>query len=197
MPESETSRIDSGTDSGVDSGFECVLRAWQAHEAELLGFLAHHASEADAAQDLLQEVFVKALRQGRGFCTLDNPRAWLFQVARNALIDAGRLRRPSVELPDDLAAPPAEERAPVDELDACIARNLPFLGEQDRDIVQRCDLEGQTVRSYADAAGLSLPAAKARLLRARKRLRDALVERCGVRFDPDGSVCCHAGPDGA
>jgi RNA polymerase sigma-70 factor (ECF subfamily) len=193
MPESETSRMESG----VDSGFECVLRAWQAHEAELLGFLAHHASDADAAQDLLQEVFIKALRQGRGFCTLDNPRAWLFQVARNALIDAGRLRRPSVELPDDLAAPPAEERAPVDELDACIARNLPFLGEQDRDIVQRCDLDGQTVRGYADASGLSLPAAKARLLRARKRLRDALVERCGVRFDPDGSVCCHAGPDGA
>ena len=178
-----------------DTAFDCVLRAWQAHEAELLGFLRHHASDADAEQDLLQEVFVKALRQGGGFCALDKPRAWLFQVARHALIDAGRLQRPSAELPEDLAAPPAEERAPVDALDACIARNLPLLGEQDRDIVQRCDLDGQTVRGYADAAGLSLPAAKARLLRARKRLRDALVERCGVRFDPDGSVCCHAGPD--
>ncbi len=193
MPEPETSRMDSG----VDSGFACVLRAWQAHEAELLGFLAHHASDADAAQDLLQEVFVKALRQGEGFCALDNPRAWLFQVARNALVDAGRLRRPSAELSGELPAPQAEERAPVEALDACIARNLPLLGEQDRDIVQRCDLDGLTVRAYAESAGLSLPAAKARLLRARKRLRDALVERCGVRFDPDGSVCCHAGPDGA
>ena len=177
-----------------EPGFDCVLRAWQAHEAELLGFLAHHATDADAAQDLLQEVFVKALRQGQGFCALDNPRAWLFQVARNALVDAGRLRRPSVELPEDLPAPPSDERAPVDALDACIARNLPFLGDEDRHIVQRCDLDGLTVRAYAESAGLSLPAAKARLLRARKRLRDALVERCGVRFESDGSVCCHAGP---
>jgi RNA polymerase sigma-70 factor (ECF subfamily) len=192
MAPSEASRMDSG----ADSGFDCVLRAWQAHEAELLGFLAHHASDADAAQDLLQEVFVKALRQGGGFCALDNPRAWLVQVARNALVDAGRLRRPSTELSDELPAPQAEERAPVEALDACIGRNLPLLGEDDRDIVQRCDLDGLTVRAYAESAGLSLPAAKARLLRARKRLRDALVEHCGVRFDPDGSVCCHAGPDG-
>ena len=183
------------TMSGSGSpGFDCVLRAWQSHEAELQGFLARHATDFEAAQDLLQEVFVKALRQGQDFCALDNPRAWLFQVARNALADAGRLRRPKVDLPEDLPAPAADERAPVDALDACIARNLQLLGADDRDIVQRCDLDGLTVRSYAEAAGLSLPAAKARLLRARRRLRDALVARCGVRFDADGSVCCHAGP---
>ena len=179
-----------------DADFACVLRAWHAHEAELQGFLARHAAHADAAQDLLQDVFVKALRQGRGFCTLDNPRAWLFQVARHAWIDLGRLRRPSEELPEDLAAP-IDARAPIDALDTCIARNLQRLGAEDRDIVQRCDLDGQTVRDYARAAGLSLPAAKARLLRARKRLRDALVEHCGVRFDARGSVCCHAPPPAA
>lgn len=179
-----------------DRGFDCVLGAWRAHEAEMLGFLTRQTGNADTAQDLLQEVFLKALRQGQGFCTLEHPRAWLFQVARNALVDAQRLRHPGEELADDLPAPPAEARAPVDALDACIARNLPFLGEDDRDIVQRCDLDAQTVRAYAEAAGLSLPAAKARLLRARKRLRELLVERCEVRFDAAGSVCCHAGPRG-
>ena len=190
-------RDDGGAPRTVDArdaGFDCVLRAWHAHEAELQAFLVRHAADADSAQDLLQEVFVKALRQGRDFCVLEQPRAWLFQVARNALVDAGRLRRPSVELSEELPAPAAEERAPVDALDACIARNLQWLGDDDRDIVQRCDLDGQTVRAYAEAAGLSLPAAKARLLRARKRLRDSLVEHCGVRFDADGSVCCHAAP---
>ncbi len=176
-----------------DPDFDCVLRAWKAHETELQRFLVRHAADSDSAHDLLQDVFVKALRQGRGFCALDNPRAWLFQVARHALIDLGRRRLPSEELPDDLPAP-VDARAPVDALDVCIARILPFLGEDDRDIVQRCDLDGQTVRAFAEAAGLSLPAAKARLLRARKRLRDALVAHCGVRFDADGSVCCHAAP---
>jgi RNA polymerase sigma-70 factor (ECF subfamily) len=41
------------------------------------------------------------MRQGQGFCALENPRAWLFQVARHALIDAARLTKPQVELPKD------------------------------------------------------------------------------------------------
>jgi RNA polymerase sigma-70 factor (ECF subfamily) len=144
-----------------------------------------------------QEVFLKAMRQGQGFCSLENPRAWLFQVARNALIDAARLAKPEVELPEDLAAPPAAERAPVDELDTCIARQLPALDAEERHIVDACDLQGQTVRAYAEANGLTLAAAKSRLLRARKRLRDCLIRNCQVKFDDTGQVCCHQPRDPA
>ena len=178
------------SDASLES-FTCVLRAWSAHEAELRGFLARQTADVDAADDLLQDVFVKALRQGRGFCSLDNPRAWLFQVARHAIIDAARANRPTVDLADDLPAPSPETRAAVDELDQCVVRNLSNLADDDRDIVQACDLDGQTVRAYAQQRELGLAAAKSRLLRARQRLRDALVRNCGVQFDGDGQVCCH------
>ena len=62
-------------------------------------------SDNDTADDLLQDVFVKAMRQGRGFCALDNPRAWLFQVARNALVDRLRVTHPHEPLTDELADP--------------------------------------------------------------------------------------------
>ncbi len=61
------------------SSFPCILRAWNAHESELRNFLRHRAGDAHLADDLLQEVFVKAMQQGKQFCTLDNERAWLFQ----------------------------------------------------------------------------------------------------------------------
>lgn len=173
------------------TSFECVLRAWQAHEHELLAFLIGRARDRHAAEDLLQEVFLKSMRQGKGFCALENPRAWLFQVARNALIDAARTARPNVELPEDLPQEAAAERAPVDELDACVSHNLGELDAEDRHIIEACDLNTQTVRSYAEANELSLAAAKSRLLRARKRLRDSLVRNCQVRFDDVGQVCCH------
>ncbi len=176
--------------AGVNT-FECVLRAWEAHERELLGFLILRAPDHHAAEDLLQEVFLKAMRQGQGFCALENPRAWLFQVARNALIDAARLTKPQVELPEDLVASGSEEWAPVDELDACMARQLPALDPDDRHILEACDLQGHTVRAYAEAHGLTLAAAKSRLLRARKRLRERLIESCQIRFDEAGQVCCH------
>ena len=74
--------------------FACVAEAWTAHEAELRGFLRHQTGDADAAEDLLQDTFLKAIGAGAQFCGLDDPRAWLFRVARNALIDRLRLARP-------------------------------------------------------------------------------------------------------
>ncbi len=178
-----------------DNVFECVLRAWKAHERELLGFLILRAQDRYSAEDLLQEVFLKAMRQGKGFCSLENPKAWLFHVARNALIDATRLAKPhaelSEELAESLAAAPTSARAPVDELDACMELNLLALDAEDRHIIAACDLQGQTARAYAEANQLTLAATKSRLLRARKRLRESLILNCQVRFDDSGQVCCH------
>lgn len=67
--------------------FECILDAWNAHEQEIRNYLMHRMGTADSAEDVLHEVFLKAMRQGAGFCQIENPRAWLFQVARNALAD--------------------------------------------------------------------------------------------------------------
>ena len=69
----------------------CLLDAWSIHEAELRGYLRHRLGDAQDADELLQEVFLKALRQGRRFCAVENARAWLFQVARNALTDRLRI----------------------------------------------------------------------------------------------------------
>ena len=181
---------------GGAGAFACVVSAWQAHEAELRGYLRHRVGNDQAADDVVQDVFVKAMRQGRGFCVLDNPRAWLFQVARNALVD--RLRTAHVhelltEEIVDSAAPDVEATAPIDALSECVARTLSELAPEDAAILRACDLNGQAQREFADANGLSLPAAKSRLLRARQRLRDRLTRVCQISFEPDGSVCGHAG----
>lgn len=180
--------------TGLEGGFPCVAAAWQAYEGELLGFLRHQLPDGHAAQDLLQDVFVKAIRQGEGFCSLDNPRAWLFQVARNAVIDRARVSKVQVPLDEvgmEIEAPAAEAVAPVDALAGCVARVLSELPPDDAAILRACDLEGRTQREFAEQQGLSLPAAKSRLLRARQRMRDQLSTACQVRFDDDGSVSGH------
>ena len=181
-----------------DGALACVAAAWQAHEAELRGYLRHRLSDGEAADDVLQDVFVKAMRQGQGFCAIDNPRAWLFQVARNALVDRLRATRTEDPLPEDLpdtAVLAADPIAPVDALAGCVARVLGELSEEDAAILRACDLHGQTQRDYAQVHGLSLPATKSRLLRARLRMRDQITSACQVRFDVDGSVCGHVPRD--
>lgn len=174
--------------------FACVLAAWQAHETELRSFLAHRGGSAAAADDLLQEVFFKAMRQGHRFCELRQPRAWLFEVARNALIDHARHARSCAPLDDQWPAPEVEVPDAVDQLTACIERVLPTLPADDADVLRACDLLREPQPAYAKRRGLSLTAAKSRILRARQRLRAALIDRCGVVLDERGRVCCVQGP---
>jgi len=161
----------SGCDTQGSALFACVSTAWQVHQGELRGYLRHRLADADAADDVLQDVFVKAMRQGQAFCTLINPRAWLFQVARNALVDRLRIAHPTESLADDGAelADPGETMAPVDALADCLTRVVGELASEDAALLRACDLQGQAQRDYAQAHGLSLPATKSRLLRARHK----------------------------
>jgi RNA polymerase sigma-70 factor (ECF subfamily) len=94
-----------------------------------------------------------------------------------------------VELPEDLAQE-TEPAAPVESLADCLPRALTELSADDREAITLCDLEGMSQEAYAQRKGLSLPGAKSRVQRARRRLREHLGTACQVRFDEAGRVCC-------
>ena len=130
---------------------------------------------------------MKALRQGGQFCSVQNARAWLFEVARNALADRLKLKRDMVELPEDLPAVSADE-ATVDKLTACLPRVLSELKAADREAIELCDLGGMSQADYAAQVGLNLSAAKSRLQRARERLHARMTVACQVKVDETGTV---------
>ena len=165
----------------------CLMTAWHQHEAELRGWLRHRLGNAADAEDLLQDVFIKAMRQGERFCAIVDARAWLYEVARNTLADRLRLARTTVELPEDLSAN-LEEAAAVDSLAVCLPRVLSELSPEDCEAITLCDLERMSQEEYARRKGLSLPGAKSRVQRARKRLREQLTQSCQVRLDAAGQV---------
>lgn len=167
----------------------CLLAAWSAHEAELRRYLRHRLTDPDEADDLVQDVFLKACRQGEAFCGVHNPRAWLFEVARNTFLDHVRHARPLQPLPPDLAAAEPDE-AVVDRLAQCLPRVLAELSPDDREAVSLCDLGGMSQAAFAELKGLSLPGAKSRVQRARQRLRERLASACQVKLDAEGQVCC-------
>ena len=169
--------------------YDCHNKAWRQHQAEIRSFLANRAN-ASEADDLLQEVFLKALLQGKEFCCIDNPRAWLFHVARNLLIDRLRLSKEQVPLPDDLCEQSTPAPDAVDLLSHCLPRVLSELSAEDRESIVLCDIQGMTQNSFAEHIGLSLPAAKSRVQRARRRLREHLAKACQLTFDEEGKVCC-------
>ena len=167
----------------------CLMSAWQACERELHAFLRHRAPEGVSADDLLQDLFLKALLKDRAFCEIENPRAWLFEVARNLVHDQLRRKRDTRPVPDDLPTPEPELDI-ADGLVDCLPRVLSELAQADREVIELCDLGSMTQAQFAQIKALSLPAAKSRIQRARQRLRAQLIEACQVRFDDEGRRCC-------
>ncbi|OIP19502.1 MAG: RNA polymerase subunit sigma-70 [Comamonadaceae bacterium CG_4_9_14_3_um_filter_60_33] len=165
----------------------CLTSAWTLHAAELRGWLRHRVGNDALADDLLQDLFLKALRQGERFCELTNARAWLFEVARNLLADQLRVAHHMVDLPENLTAQ-SDDVDTVDTLTACLPRVLSELSPQDREAIMLCDLQGMAQADFAQASGLSLSAAKSRVQRARVRLRSQMSLACQVQVDAIGRV---------
>ena len=167
----------------------CVTQAWLAHEKELRAYIYARVKEPHLAEDLLQDVFIKALAEGSQFCELENTRAWLFRVVKNRIIDFQRTAKPFEEIPDQLEAA-SDEEAPVNNLAVCLPVALKKLNKEDAEIIQQCDLDGMHQADFARQQQLSLTATKSRIQRARKRLKAELQNTCHIRFDEQGNVCC-------
>jgi RNA polymerase sigma-70 factor (ECF subfamily) len=99
------------------------------------------------------------------------------------------MQRNQVELPDNLSSDEVESDA-VEDLSECLPRVLLELSTKDREVITLCDLEAMSQQHFADFKGISLPAAKSRVQRARRRLRQTLEINCQVRMNDVGNVCC-------
>ena len=142
--------------------FEHLVRTYQ---APVWRFLRHLLGDAELAEDVTQETFVRVHRRLGSFDGRSRFTTWLFQVARNAGIDAlrARSRRERLDLPPAPDAPSPELRH---ELDAALAA-------LDRDLREAILVVEVLGLSYVDGAALlGVPAGtlKSRVHRARERL---------------------------
>jgi RNA polymerase sigma-70 factor (ECF subfamily) len=167
-----------------------LVSVWTRHEPELRGWLRARSPVASEVEDILQDCFIKALRQGDRIASVAQSRAWLFEITRNTLIDRLRAHKPLVPLPTDWEELPDEapQAAVVDDLVACVPRVLSELEPGDREAIELCDLQGLSQAEFARLKGLTLSAAKSRVQRARLRMRERMAQGCQVSFDPSGRV---------
>ncbi|HLY86646.1 MAG TPA: sigma-70 family RNA polymerase sigma factor [Gaiellaceae bacterium] len=94
---------------------------YEAHSDEVLAFLRRRAGRA-RADDLFQETFLRALRAYGRLEHGEHLRAWVLTIAANAIVDAARRERPTVELP---AEPAGEDMRPAVEELAPLTDDLP------------------------------------------------------------------------
>ncbi len=76
-------------------------RFYEQHRDEVFGFLAKRLGH-ERAEDAFQETFMRALRAYPRLEHGRHLRGWIFTIATNIVVDAGRRARPTAELPEEL-----------------------------------------------------------------------------------------------
>jgi RNA polymerase sigma-70 factor, ECF subfamily len=167
------------------AGDEAAQRALYDANADRIFRLAHRMTgDAILAEDLTQDVFVRAFDRLRQFRGQSRVGTWLYQLGVSVILNALRKRRTreSREVPLDAtsdAAAAASDLEP-DDRDR-VRRAVRQLPQDLRIVVLMYDVEGYPHDEIAEVLGISPGASRTRLSRARERLR-AMLTADGVEW---------------
>ena len=173
-----------------------IARAMERDGSRLRNYIRKHVVDLEAAEDILQEVFVELVEAYRLVKPIEQVSGWLFRVAKNRIIDRFRGRRleslsqdrygedddVAVSLEDLLPSPDSGPEAAyarsvlLDEVDEAL-REMP---EEQRSVFIAHEWEGYSFKELAAETGVSVNTLLSRkryaVLHLRRRLRSIYEE---------------------
>jgi RNA polymerase sigma-70 factor, ECF subfamily len=165
-----------------------VETIYQDFHSKLYHFIVGRVSDPNAAEDILQDVYLKIHSNIDHLRASDRLQSWIYQITRNAITDYYRRVRPHDELPESLASPHPEEPDALAELTASVQGMLNCLPEKYRQALEMTDLQGLSQTELATRLNISVSGAKSRVQRAREKLKEAFLDCCHFEFDRLGRV---------
>jgi len=157
---------------------------WEAFSQDLRGFIARRVADADDADDILQDVFIKIHTHIDTLQEDERLVPWLYRIARNTITDYYRARRQTVELPEAYPALSEEKDEDlIQDLAVGVHGMIASLPEKYRQAVLLSEIEGVKQQGVAEQLGLSLSGAKSRVQRGRDLMRQELLDCCHFEFD--------------
>jgi RNA polymerase sigma-70 factor (ECF subfamily) len=159
------------------------------YQVRVNGFVRRMVRNQEDAEDIAQEVFVKAFRNIGRFDGRASLSTWLFKIAANLCIDRSRRRerRPEpvsfssregewgeFDVPDGRHEP--HTLTVSHEMEAVIESAVRAMSEKLRSVLLLHDLEGLNYNEIAEAVGVPVGTVKSRLFLARSQLQAALTD---------------------
>ncbi len=145
-------------------------------------FVAKRMHNEQAAEDVLQTAYAKAVERQHQIREHESVVAWFYRLLRNSITDhyrhaAVESRRMQYDSEADLTVPAPQLKATACE---CVMAALDSLKPDYANAIRQVDIGGAAVQTFGEAAGISADNASVRLHRARKALAKEVVAACGV-----------------
>jgi len=162
-------------------------------------FLARRVGDREAAEDILQAALLRATERASELHAHESITAWFYRVLRNAVVDHFRARARAGERTEayvrEVTGFHSAEMEPAFEAEACrcLVSLVDTLKPEYADVLHRVELDGMSVKDYADAREITANLAGVRAFRARNALRRQLIACCGGCAD-NGCKDCDCPP---
>ncbi|MEM1335646.1 MAG: RNA polymerase sigma factor [Actinomycetota bacterium] len=187
--------MESGDDVCVPPGDQgdVVADALRVHRDDFESFVRSRV-RPDEVDDLLQVAALRAIERSH---TLDDPDrvvAWLYRIHRNLITDTHRFRARERQYVEPVGEPPEQPTSAAEDSCDCSVSQSKRLRPSYATILTLVDRDGLGLSEAARRLDVSTNNATVRLHRARKALRAAMLEHCGVA-DPDDCAVCRCVED--
>ncbi|MCD6382666.1 MAG: RNA polymerase sigma factor [Candidatus Hydrothermae bacterium] len=150
------------------------------YKDQLYNYLFWMTGNRTEAEDVLQETFLRYYKYGD---PVENPKAWLFKVARNVYLKRQRKRSREVSLElvgADPVMPGMQIALEREELIRKVREGLRKLKDHHREVIILRYMEGLSYEEIAAVLGESVGTIKSRLNRAKEKLKEKLILYMGV-----------------
>jgi RNA polymerase sigma-70 factor (ECF subfamily) len=176
-----------------------VESIWNQVANQLRSFIRSRVRDHAAAEDILQDVFLKIHQKLPTVRTSERLEAWIWRITRNTIADYFRRLRPTEPLPAEIANA-GDNAADLPDLRPCVRQFVDALHPPYREALLLTEWQGLTQDQMGKRLGLSSSGAKSRVQRARGELKKLLLDCCRFELDRRGNILemkprrakCHA-----
>ena len=163
---------------GDERAFALIVRAY---EAPIFNYVLRMVGDRTLAEDLTQDVFLRVFRGLRGYSRRARFTTWLFQVAKNRVIDEIRAveRRPRTLVAIEDAPQLEVVDAPIEQSEAIeiLLSEVDKLSPDLKEALLLRDIVGLSYNEIADTLDVTLATVKWRIFKAREEVQQALEEQ--------------------
>jgi RNA polymerase sigma-70 factor (ECF subfamily) len=164
---------------------------WNEFSGPLKRYIIKRVANAEDAEDILQEVFLKIHNNLKNLEDEKKIHAWIYTITRNTITDYYRKnsRMPELtELDENISENNSLELTASLEIAACLQGMIDNLPAKYKVVILQSEFAKLSQKEISEKLGISVSAVKSRVQRGRKMLKEMLMGCCQLEFDSRGHV---------